>query len=103
MATAGFFLFAGRPSPPAAVPPIPPGTAAGQGTSRLRAETVPHGATLLVDGKRVGVTPASLSLAPGKHELVLSLPGYENWEGLVEMEKGAEAPLSVPLIRSKKM
>jgi eukaryotic-like serine/threonine-protein kinase len=67
-------------------------------TAHLKAETIPAGATIAVDGSPAGLTPAAIALAPGKHELVIALPGYEKWEAQVEMEKEVETPVSVALL-----
>jgi eukaryotic-like serine/threonine-protein kinase len=71
--------------------------AAGQ-HSRLQAESTPPGATLRVDGVVLGVTPQTVALAPGKHEVVLSLAGHEPWEAQVELEKDKETPVSATLV-----
>ncbi|UFS70729.1 protein kinase [Geomonas sp. RF6] len=64
---------------------------------RLTVETTPPGAAILLDGVPRGGTPAALAVPPGKHEMVLRLPGHYRWEAQVELEKGAETPVSVAL------
>ncbi len=39
-------------------------------------ESVPPGATLLIDGKQVGSSPFSLTLSPGVYKVGYTLPGY---------------------------
>ncbi|MEO0082750.1 MAG: PEGA domain-containing protein [candidate division WOR-3 bacterium] len=42
----------------------------------------PEGATVLVDGNRLGTTPiTSRQLTAGKHELEITLPGYRSYHG----------------------
>ncbi len=43
---------------------------------KIHFETTPAGASILVDGKQMGVTPADLDLTPGKHIVKLELAGY---------------------------
>ncbi|HIJ88249.1 MAG TPA: serine/threonine protein kinase [Desulfuromonadales bacterium] len=102
------FLLMGRTSPPPAAPavagtpsPTPP-SAVAQKSARLKAESTPAGATLYVDGVQAGFTPNTVSLVPGKHELIISLPNYDKWEAQVEFEKGTETPVSVTLSPSGK-
>ncbi|MDD2734861.1 MAG: serine/threonine protein kinase [Desulfuromonadaceae bacterium] len=98
------FLLLGRSSPlpeSAAVTGVQPPTTQPsdvvQKSSRLKAESTPSGATIYVDGVQVGFTPNSVSLEPGKHELIISLPNYDKWEAQVEFENGTETPVSVTL------
>ena len=39
-------------------------------------ESIPVGADVILDGKSVGSSPISLSLAPGSYKILLSIPGY---------------------------
>jgi len=94
------FLFIGRSSSP----PVPNGVTGGQPpaqqaaveqkSARLKAESTPSGATLYVDGIHMGFTPNTVSLEPGKHELIMSLPNHDKWEAQVELEKDTETPVS---------
>jgi len=99
-------LFSGHPSSPPDAAPAAASKAlelalvTAQKSARLKAESTPSGAAVYLDGLVAGVTPALLSLAPGKHELVLSLAKYEKWEAQVELEKGTETPVSVALTPS---
>lgn len=95
-------LFLGRSvTPPGPAPAregaMAPQAALGQAPSRLKAESNPSGATLRVDGVALGTTPQTVALAPGKHEVVLSLADHEPWEAQVEVEKDKETPVSVTL------
>jgi formylglycine-generating enzyme required for sulfatase activity len=44
----------------------------------------PAGARLLVDGSEVGITPQSLQLMAGQHDLTLRLTGYDDWTTSVQ-------------------
>jgi serine/threonine-protein kinase len=65
-----------------------------QKTALLKAESTPSGATLYVDGIQMGLTPNTISLEPGKHELIMTLPNHDKWEAQVELEKDSETPVS---------
>lgn len=98
------FLLLGRSSPPPASTavtgvktPTEQQSVVVQKSSRLKAESTPSGATIYVDGVQVGFTPNTVSLEPGKHELIISLLNYDKWEAQVEFEKGTETPISVTL------
>ncbi len=43
---------------------------------KVHVETTPAGASILVDGKQMGVSPADIELTPGKHIVKLELAGY---------------------------
>jgi serine/threonine-protein kinase len=81
------------PSAPAAVPKDTP-------ASSLRLATSPAGASVFLDGAPKGGTPLLLSAPPGKHEVRITLAGYEEWEAQVDLPQGAEVPLDVELVRS---
>lgn len=101
-AGAGIYL-AGRPEPasrsaPEAArgelrEPAPP--AAPHGT--LRIETAPPGAQLFVGGAFKGLTPATLTVAAGRHDVRLTYPGRGDWEARVLVKAHGETPLSVNL------
>ena len=81
------------PSTPAAVPKETP-------ASSLRLSTSPAGASVFLDGAPKGETPLRLEAAPGKHEVRITLAGYEEWEAQVDLTRGAEVPLDVELVHS---
>jgi hypothetical protein len=41
-----------------------------------------------------------LEASPGKHEVRITLAGYEEWEAQVDLAQGAEVPLDVDLVRT---
>lgn len=93
---AGAYLMS-RPTPNAVrgalQEPAPP--PAQHGT--LRIETAPPGAQLFVGGTFQGLTPATLSIAAGRHEVRLTYPGRGDWEARVLVKAEGETPLSVEL------
>jgi hypothetical protein len=65
--------------------------------------SVPPGALVTLDQQETGRTPLVLSeLAPGQHELALSLADYEVWETSLEVEPGQSVAQEVSLVRRPK-
>jgi formylglycine-generating enzyme required for sulfatase activity len=48
--------------------------------------TEPPGATVLVDGAEVGVTPAAIEIMSGEHDIEVRLAGYNAWTSKVLVE-----------------
>ena len=65
--------------------------------AKLSISTVPPGALVKVDGKEAGKAPVELSLAPGKHSLVLEIAGHEPHRQDVLLEEAKQEALAVPL------
>ncbi len=70
---------------------------AAKGLQQLTVFSTPTGATVVLDGQPVGVTPFTGQLAPGKHELTLRLKGYSEAEQVVELGPDHAQDLTVPL------
>jgi tetratricopeptide (TPR) repeat protein len=51
---------------------------AAKGVQQVTVRTTPRGATVLVDGAAVGVTPWTGDLAPGRHVIELGLRGHQD-------------------------
>jgi len=85
---------------PTAAPSAPAAASKGAPASSLRLSTSPAGAHVFFDGAPKGEAPLRLEASPGKHEVRLTLPGYEEWEAQVELAQGAEVPLDVDLVRT---
>jgi predicted Ser/Thr protein kinase len=98
----GYYLFSrgevgvAPPAQPSAPAALPKGPAA----SSLRVSTSPAGARVFLDGSSKGETPIRLEAPMGKHEVRITLAGYEEWEAQVDLAKGSEVPLDVELVRS---
>jgi formylglycine-generating enzyme required for sulfatase activity len=56
--------------------------------------TVPAGATVLVDGAQAGVTPAALEIMSGEHDIEVRLAGYNAWTSKVLV--AADQPQQLP-------
>ncbi|HVV88252.1 MAG TPA: PEGA domain-containing protein [Kofleriaceae bacterium] len=72
-------------------------SAAGSGTGRLAIVTRPAGATILVDGEKVGTSPLTRGLREGPHTITVELTGHETVTRKVEIKNDAESPLDVQL------
>jgi hypothetical protein len=65
----------------------------------LLVSTQPAGANVFINGaKQSGQTPVTLPLAPGQYNLVLRLPGYEPYAGIVQVKDNIQTQLGVQLI-----
>lgn len=67
------------------------------GVQLLSVTTRPPGALVKLDGKPVGVTPWSAELAPGAHDLALTLDGHAPHQGTVWLSTERAAELDVEL------
>jgi eukaryotic-like serine/threonine-protein kinase len=65
--------------------------------AKLKIGSVPAGAEVAVDGSPIGNTPIGLELPLGKHALRLSMPGYELYDGTVQLDAVKEYPLEINL------
>ncbi|HET6583262.1 MAG TPA: PEGA domain-containing protein, partial [Nannocystaceae bacterium] len=79
--------------------------AAASSIERLRAavamvelESTPPGATLEVDGTRIGTTPTALELAPGTHRVRVTKPGFRAQTIEVEAIEGLRKTIELPLV-----
>lgn len=70
-----------------------------RGLQQLSVLSSPEGATVLLDGRPVGITPWTGETWPGRHRVNLLLPGYRTSDDVVELDvhRGAEA--EVVLVR----
>jgi len=70
----------------------------GPTTGSLEVDSRPRGATVLVDGRRVGTTPTRLAdVTAGNHDVRIELPGYRTVRAEVTVERGRTARLAVTL------
>lgn len=67
------------------------------GLQQLSVLSVPDGATVLVDGQAVGVTPFTGDLAPGHHVVLLDREGYGDARHEIVLAANAPAELNVTL------
>lgn len=72
---------------------------AGGGTSSsLTVQSVPSGANVNVDGTMNGMTPARFNVAPGYHDVTLSMTGYQTWNGKVLVGVAEAKSVNIPLV-----
>jgi hypothetical protein len=72
--------------------PTKPGTDSAQAVTASSAlldiSSTPAGADIEVDGKFVGSTPSSISLAPGDHEISVKKNGFSVWDRKLSVSSG---------------
>ena len=66
--------------------------------SLLKIDSVPTNAQVFIDDAFKGKTPVDLSLPLGKHEVLVTLRGYYEWEAGIDLDTPGETPLYVRLI-----
>jgi tetratricopeptide (TPR) repeat protein len=71
---------------------------AGRGVQQLTLLSSPRGADVFVDRVRVGFSPITLDLTPGKHAVTLSLDGYQAISAEVELSPDLPRDVSFMLI-----
>ncbi|RYZ04114.1 MAG: PEGA domain-containing protein [Myxococcales bacterium] len=69
------------------------------GVQQLTVVSMPVGASVIVDGRAVGVTPFTGDLALGKHRVSLDLPGYRDQTQEIVLAATAPTDLSSDLER----
>jgi eukaryotic-like serine/threonine-protein kinase len=68
-------------------------------TGTLVVESRPDGATIFLDGKRIGTTPLTLDVKVGEYTVGLDIPGYKRWASTVKVTSGDRSRLSASLER----
>lgn len=63
----------------------------------LKIESQPEGAKVFIDGSFKGMTPLTVSLPIGKHEVRMTHPEHHDWEAQVQIQEEGETPLQVRL------
>lgn len=63
--------------------------------SNVRVESEPSGAQVFAGTEQVGVTPATIELLEGTHEITVSKDGFAPWDGTVLAEPNVELALPV--------
>jgi tetratricopeptide (TPR) repeat protein len=67
------------------------------GQQQLTVLSMPPGATVVIDGRAVGVTPFTAELSLGKHRVLLDLAGYREAKQEITLTPSAAEDLSVNL------
>jgi tetratricopeptide (TPR) repeat protein len=73
-----------------------------RGVQQLTVLSAPESATVLLDGKPVGIAPWTGETYPGKHRLVVTLDGYASQEQVIEVDAYAARDVSVALVPAPK-
>lgn len=63
--------------------------------SEVSFASTPPGAAISIDGEERGLTPATIEILQGTHDIRLSLPGHKSWESLLEIP--ANEMVKVPM------
>lgn len=61
----------------------------------------PSGSEVRLDGEYVGSTPSEISVRPGKHDVVVSMPGFASWEREMTVSSGSELTVNAVLEKTK--
>lgn len=67
------------------------------GVQQLSVLSMPDGATVLVDGRAIGVTPFTGDLPPGPHLVLLNREGYRDARSEIVLAPGTPSELNVTL------
>jgi tetratricopeptide (TPR) repeat protein len=70
-----------------------------RGAQQLTVLSQPEGATVLLDGKPVGITPWTGDTYAGKHRLALTLDRHATQEQIIELDAHAARDVSLVLVR----
>jgi hypothetical protein len=68
----------------------------------INVDSTPQGATVQIDGTRAGITPIQkFAVSSGRHSIVLSLSGYQDYSTSFEITSGQDLTVSYPLTSSR--
>lgn len=89
---------------PTAAPAAPahPGQEGVPGQVRCNFTSTPSGAEISLDGKYVGSTPSAISVSPGGHTVVFSMPGFAQWTRELSVAPGSDLTVNAILQKVKK-
>jgi hypothetical protein len=66
-----------------------------QAVGEVVINTTPAGLEVFIDGKSLGPSPAHAVLPVGKHKYTVKRPGWESYEGTVDVHNGAAMSVRV--------
>jgi hypothetical protein len=69
---------------------------------RCNFTSTPSGAEISLDGKYVGSTPSAISVSPGSHTVVFSMPGFAQWTRELSVAPGSDLTVNAILQKVKK-
>ncbi len=87
----------GAPAAPQTPPPapvLPPQPAS------VDFRSVPPGGDIVIDGSSVGVTPTTLQLSPGHHDIEIHAQGYQSWKRKMRVEPGSHPTVMARMLPS---
>jgi len=85
------------PAPAASVSPMQAAPAAKGEKVKCNFTSTPPGAEITLDGKYVGSTPSAIDLSTGTHAVVLSMPGFGQWNRDLTVLPGSELTVAAIL------
>jgi hypothetical protein len=107
----------GNPSQPASETETPPSPAASESTVpastpapspqtpqagvKCSFTSTPAGGEITLDGQYAGSTPSEISLSPGKHRVVVSMPGFAQWKRELTVSPGSELTVNAILQKAQ--
>lgn len=56
-------------------------------------DSLPPGASILLDGEPAGTTPATVEVLQGEHQLILQMPAFADWQKALRIKAGADQDL----------
>ncbi len=68
------------------------------GKGKLMIRTTPAGASVVIDHKEYGKTPAEIKIQEGKHDLNINMIGYEPIEKIIKIKKRETTALDFVLM-----
>jgi len=63
--------------------------------------STPTGAEIMLDGSYVGNTPSSITAAPGRHGVELSMPGFAAWKRELQVTDGSKVDVNATLQKTQ--
>ena len=63
--------------------------------------TTPEGAEIRIDGEMKGVSPLSITLPVGSHELVVTKEGHHPLEATIDVPSGEKVPIDLKLAKEE--
>jgi hypothetical protein len=70
-------------------------------TVKCNFSSTPPGAEIILDGNFVGDAPSSIAVGPGKHGVVLAMPGFEKWKRKLLVSLGSDVYVSATLQKTR--
>jgi len=68
------------------------------GTGSIAVHSTPAGAEVYLDNAYVGISPLTVpSVSPGSHVVLLTMPGYANWQATVQVQRDVIASVDATL------